>query len=47
MPMKISFLPYMKWTRVMPPVVFEEFELVYIFFAIFFPLSSLIGKRLI
>ena len=26
---------YMKWTRVMLPVVFKEFELVFFFFAIF------------
>ena len=25
---KISFMHYMKWMRVMLPVVFEEFELV-------------------
>ena len=36
----------MKWKRVMLLVVFEEFEVVYIFFAtFFFSLSLLIGKR--
>ena len=29
---KISFMHYMKWRRVMLPVVFEEFELVCISF---------------
>ena len=28
---KISFMHYMQWTRVMLPVVFEEFEMVYMF----------------
>ena len=28
---KISFMHYMKWTRVMLRVLFEEFEIVYIF----------------
>ena len=32
----MSFKHYMKSTRVMLPVVFEEFEVAYIFFAIFF-----------
>ena len=31
MPIKISFMHYMKSTRVMLPVVFEEFEVAYIF----------------
>ena len=31
-----NFLYYMKWTSVMLPIVFEEFELACIFFAIFF-----------
>ena len=36
---------YVKWARVMLPVVFEEFELVCIYFAIFcFPLSLSISK---
>ena len=35
MSIKISFIQYMKWTRVMLPAVFEEFEIVYIFFASF------------
>ena len=25
---KISFMHYMKWTRVMSPAIFEEFEIV-------------------
>ena len=32
---KISFVHYMKWTRVMLPVVYEEFEVVYIFSFLF------------
>ena len=36
MSIKISFLHYMKGTRVMLPVVFEEFEVAYIFLAVFF-----------
>ena len=44
--MKISFTHYMKWVRVMLPVVFEEFELVWDSFAIFvFSLLLLISKR--
>ena len=36
-PIKISFKNYIKkLIRVMLPVVFEEFEVAYIFFAIFF-----------
>ena len=35
MSVKISFLHYMKGARVMLPVVFEEFEVAFIFFAIF------------
>ena len=31
MSLKISFMHYMKWIRVMLPVIFEEFELVCIF----------------
>ena len=34
MPIKISFMHYMKWTRVMLPVVFEKLKVVYIFFII-------------
>ena len=33
---KISFMHYMQWTRVMLPVVFEEFEMVYMFLPYFF-----------
>ena len=37
---KISFMHYMKWTSVMLPVVFEEFELVCFFAAaVFFVFS--------
>ena len=36
MSIKISFMDNMKWTRVMLPVVFEEFKVVYIFFCYFF-----------
>ena len=46
MSIKISFLYYMKWIRVILPVVFEEFEVVCIFLAIFFfSLQLSIGKR--
>ena len=31
MSIKINFMHYMKWTRVMLPVVFQEFEIIYIF----------------
>ena len=36
MSIKISFKHYMKWTKVMLPVVFEEFGMVYIFFSLLF-----------
>ena len=39
MSIKISFMHYMKWTRVMLPVVFEESELFCILFAIFFTIN--------
>ena len=43
---KISFMHYMKWTRVMLPVVFEEFQMVFVFLIFFFFSRSLsIGKR--
>ena len=35
MPTNISFMLYMKWTRVMLPVVFEEFEMFNIFLLFF------------
>ena len=35
MSIKISFMHYMKWTRVMLPLFFEEFEVVYIFLLLF------------
>ena len=35
MSIKISFMHYMEWTRVMLPVVFKEFEMVYIFLLLF------------
>ena len=31
----VSFMHYIKWTRVILPVVFEEFEVVYIFKLLF------------
>ena len=37
---KISCMDYMKWTSVMLPVIFEEFELVLFFFAMFFSFHS-------
>ena len=49
MPIKISFMHYMKWAVVMLPIVFEEFEVVYIFFATFLfllLLSICIGSTL-
>ena len=36
MAIKICFMHYMNWTRVMLPVVFEEFEMVYIFLLQFY-----------
>ena len=46
MSIKISFMHYMKWERIMLPVVFEEFEVAYIFYAtFFFSLSLPIDKR--
>ena len=33
---KISFMPYMKWTRVILSVVFEELKLVWVYFFFFF-----------
>ena len=36
MSIKISFMHYMQWTRVMLPIVFEEFEMVYMFLPYFF-----------
>ena len=35
MPIKISFMHYMNPIRVMLPVVFEEFEVAYVFFLLF------------
>ena len=35
MSIKISFMHFMKWTRVMLPKVFQEFELVYVMFLFF------------
>ena len=45
MSIKISFMHYMKWTRIMLPDVSEEFELVCILLLFFFPLSLSISKR--
>ena len=36
MAIKICFMHYTNWTRVMLPVVFEEFEMVYIFLLQFY-----------
>ena len=44
MSIKISFMHYMKWTRVMLPVVFKEFEMVFFATFVFSP-SLPIGKR--
>ena len=45
MSIKTNIMHYTKWTRVMLPVVFEEIEMVYIFFTtFFFSLSLSIGK---
>ena len=43
MSIKISFLHYMKWTRVMLPKVFEEFEVVCIFLPIFFLFTVIVN----
>ena len=43
MSIKISFMHYMKWTRVMLPVVFKEFEMVFFATFVFSP-SLPIGK---
>ena len=40
MSIKNSFIHYMKWTRVMLPEVFDKFELVCIFVAIFFTITA-------
>ena len=45
MSIKTSFMPYMKWTRVSLPVVFDEFELVCLFFLLLFSLSFSSSKR--
>ena len=45
MSINISFMHYMKWTRVMLPVVFEEFEVFYIFLATFFYYYCQFTKR--
>ena len=44
MSIKISFMHYMKWTRVMLPVVFKESEMVFFATFVFSP-SLPIGKR--
>ena len=41
---KVSFMHYVKWTRVVLPVAFREFEVVYIFLLLFFSLSLSIAK---
>ena len=47
MSIKTSFIYYIQWTRVTLPVVFVEFEMVYMFllYFFFFSLSLSIGKR--
>ena len=46
MSIKINFMYYMKWIKVILTVVFEEFKVVCIFLAIFFfSLQLSIGKR--
>ena len=46
MSIKFSFMHYMKWTRVILPVALDEFELFFIFLAIFlFSPSLSIGER--
>ena len=42
---KISFMHYMKWRRVMFPVVFEEFRMVYMFCYFFLFTVIVIVKR--
>ena len=46
MSINISFMHYMKWTRLMLPVLFKEFELVCIFYYFCYSLSVSISKRL-
>ena len=46
MSIKISFMHYMKSTRVMLPLVFKEFEMVDIFATFFCSLSLSTDKRL-
>ena len=44
---KTSFINYMKWRKVMPPVVFEEFPMAYIFcycFSFCYHCQSVKGK---
>ena len=46
MSIKISFMHFMKWARLMLPVVFKEFGLVCIFLLFFFySLSLSISRR--
>ena len=45
MSITISFMHYMKWTRVMLPVVFEEFKVVYIIFCHFFLFTSIVNCK--
>ena len=40
---KISFMHYMKWTRVMLPVVFEEFQMVFVFLIFFFLFTIIVN----
>ena len=41
---KVSFIHYIKLTRVMPQVIFKEFELVYGFFSYFFLFSIILNR---
>ena len=43
MPIKIIFIHYSKWTRVMLPEVFEEFELLCILFCYFFLFTIIVN----
>ena len=40
---KISFMHYMQWTRVMFPVIFEEFEMVYMFLLYLFLITIIVN----
>ena len=46
MSVKISFMHYMKWARVILPVVFEGFKVVYIFCS-FFLFTIIVNRQLV